>query len=330
MITRRRLLTALGASALTTPLAGFPQSQRKLYRVGFLSPRSRSAPPGAEPYDGFAQGMGELGYVEGRDYTIEWRFAHGAYDRLPELAADLVRSKVDVILAASSPAIRAAQQASSTVPIVMGSTGDAVASGFVKSLSQPGGNTTGLSTATADVSAKQLELLLAAVPKASRIGVLGNPASSTYRVILKSLQPAAQRLSIQLIPAEVRAVDDLRTQFTMLERERVDALFVAQEALVVLHRKEIADLAIKYRLPTVTATRENAEAGAMMSYGQDLLEDYRRSAAFVDKILKGAKPENLPVEQPTRLELVVNLKTAKAIGVTVPASVLFRADKVIE
>jgi ABC-type uncharacterized transport system substrate-binding protein len=325
---RREFLFALGAGALATPISSFAQQSSRVWRIGYLSPRVRMD---SLPYErAFLQGMSELGYVEGKNVAVEWRFADGAYERLPYLAAELVRLNVDVIVAPSSSAIRAAQQATKTTPIVFISTGDPVGSGFVASLAQPGGNITGLSNTNLDVSAKLLELLVTMVPKLSRVAVLGNPGSSTHSAILKNVQAAARtRVGVRVLSVEARTREEIERGFARMTQERADSVIVAADAFLNQQAQHIAPLALKRRLPSISQPRIYAEAGGLMSYGQNTAESYRHAATYVDKILKGAKPADLPVEQPTKFELVVNLKTAKALGLTIPESIRIRADEVI-
>jgi putative ABC transport system substrate-binding protein len=321
-------IVALAFSLVASPVIANAQQVTKIPRIGYLSPRSRLDPL---PYDrAFLRGMGELGYVEGKNMVIEWRFADGAYERLPALAAELVRLDVDVIVAQSSSAIRAAQKATTTIPIVFPSTGDPVGSGFVASLARPGGNITGLSNTNLDVSAKLLELLIAMAPRLSRVAVLGNPGSSTHSAILRSVQAAAlTRVGVRVLSVEARTREEIERSFVLMTQERADGVIVAADAFLNAQAGHIAPLALKHRLPSISQPRVYAEAGGLMSYGQNTAESYRHAATYVDKILKGAKPADLPVEQPTKFELVVNLKTAKALGLKIPESIRIRADEVI-
>jgi putative ABC transport system substrate-binding protein len=325
---RREFLFALGAGALVTSVPSFAQQPPRVWRIGYLSPRVRMD---SLPYErAFLHGMSELGYVEGKNVVVEWRFADGAYERLPYLAAELVRLDVDVIVAPSSSAIRAAQQATTTTPIVFISTGDPVGSGFVASLARPGGNITGLSNTNLDVSAKLLELLVAIVPKLSRVAVLGNPGSSTHSAILKNVQAAAlTRVGVRVLSVEARTREEIERGFARMTQERADGVIVAADAFLNQQAQYIAPRALKRRLPSISQPRVYVEAGGLMSYGQNTAESYRHAATYVDRILKGAKPAELPVEQPTKFELVVNLKTAKALGLTIPESIRIRADEVI-
>ena len=313
------------------PVCSFAQQQGKVWRVGFLSQRRHVDFLDSDYYYGpFRQGMRELGYVEGKNLVIEWRSAEGKFERLPDLAAELVQLKVDVIVTAGTPAISAAQKATTTIPIVMGSAGDPVGSGFVKSLARPGGNITGLSNMVVDLGPKHLEMLRSMVPKLSRVAVLVNPSNSSHATILKSVQAAAQKTNIKVLPAEARTPQEIESAFSTMTQGNVGAVLVAIDAFFIQQGRQIAELAAKHRLPSMSASREYVEAGGLMSYGQNLADNYRRAATYVDKILKGAKPGDLPVEQPTKFELIINGKTAKALGLTIPQSLLISADKVIE
>ena len=321
MNNRRKLIIALGANALTAPFGSFAQQQGKVWRVGFLSPTSANT-------NAFLKRMLELGYVEGKNLVIEWRFADGKLERLPGLAAELVQLKVDVIVVQSSPAISAAQKATTAIPIVMTSSGDPVRSGFVKSLARPGGNITGLSNMAGDIAAKFIDLLRSVVPKLSRVAML--TPSTTYGELSKSVQAAAQKAGVKTLMAEASTPQEIENAFSMMVREKADAVFVGSPSVFGQQHRQIAELALKYRLPSLFQDRVDVEVGGLMSYGQKLTDNYERSATYVDKILKGAKPGDLPVEQPVSFELVVNLKTAKALGLTIPQSLLLRADEVIQ
>jgi len=328
MKTRRELLIALGAGVLITALPALAQKPR-LWRIGILALRSRPSSPG-DAYDAFAQGMSDMGYVEGKDYVFDWVYADGNYDRLAGLAAELVQRKVDVIVTTSAVGAQAAQRTTRTIPIVSAVTVDPVRDGLAASLAHPGGNVTGLSPSVIDVSPKLLELMVTAVPKLSRVGVLVNPTSTTHASLRDALQSAALKLDLKLRPVEARSPEDFEPGFGALKREGVQALIVLPDALFFLHRQRLVDQAARSRLPSVYYNQEYVEAGGLMSYGENLAEFYRRSAALVDKILKGAKPADLPFAQPTRFFLVINRKTANAIGVSIPQELLLRADKVIE
>ena len=321
-------LVALGAAA--GPVASFAQQQGKVWRVGFLSLEPRSDSLMSQDIGAFLKGMRELGYVEGKNLVVEWRFADGKFERMPGLAAELVQLKVDVIVAAASPAIGAAQKATTTIPIVMATTGDPVGSGFVKSLARPGGNITGLSNLGGDIGPKLFDLLHSVLPKLSRVGVLVTPTSTTYRAISESVQGAAQKAGVKTLVAEASSPQEIESAFSMMARENAGAVIVGAAAFFILQQHQIAELALKYRMPSIFGGRSGVEAGGLMGYGYRIPDNYQRSATYVDKILKGAKPSDLPVEQPVTLEFVVNLKTAKALGLTIPQTMLLRADEVIE
>jgi putative ABC transport system substrate-binding protein len=274
--------------------------------------------------------MRELGYVEGKDFVIEWRSAEGQYGRLSDVAAELVRLNVDVIVTGVTAGIRPLQQATTTIPIVMAYSTDPVGNGFVASLARPRGNTTGLAGSSDDSSPKQLELLATLVPNVSRIGLLGNPNSPTYFSVLKNTQAAAEKVGLFVIPIKARNPNETENAFAELGKERVDAVMVASDAVFFGQRQRIAELALRNRIPTMFSLREYAEAGGLMSYGEDLADFFYRAAFYVDKIFKGARPDDLPIEQPTRFNLVINRKTADALGVTIPPQLYMFADEVIE
>lgn len=327
---RRKLLIALGLGALAVPLASVAQQQNKIWRVGFLALRHVDFVDTDYYYGPFRQGMRELGYIEGRNLAIEWRSAEGRAERLPALVADLVQLKVDVIVTAGSAATSAAQQATSALPIVMATTPDPVGSGFVESLLRPGANITGLSNLSVDINRKHLEIMLSIIPRLSRVAVLINPTNSSHAAILKSTQDAARKLDIKVLPAEARTPQEIERAFSAMARERAGAVIIAIDAFFIQQGGQIAHLAAKQRLPSMAGSREYVEAGGLMSYGQNLADNYRRAATYVDKILKGARPGDLPVEQPTTFELFINRKTAKTIGLAIPQELLLRADRVIE
>ena len=322
-------LCLLGALVLLGLVAlAATQQPAKVPRIGFLWSSGRTATPKNE--EAFRQGLRGLGYVEGQNIALENRWAEGRFDRLPALAGELVRVRVDLIVTAGTPAARAAKETTTTIPIVAVAVGDPVGTGLVASLARPGANLTGLSDITVDLSAKRLELLKEVVPTASRVAVLWNPAHPTNPLQLRETQVAAQALGMRLQSLEVRGSDELERTFAAMRRERPGALVVLSDPFMLLHRGRLADLAAKNRLPAMYPWREHAEAGGLMAYGPNLPDLFRRAATYVDKILKGAKPADLPVEQPTRFELVINLKTAKALGLTFPPSVLIRAEHVIQ
>ena len=274
--------------------------------------------------------MRQLGYVEGRDFIVEWRFAEGKLERFFDFAAELVQLNVDVLVPATPTAIRAVRQATRTIPIVMAFSTDPVGNGFIASLAHPGGNITGLASSQDDAAPKQLELLRMAVPHLSQLGLLVDPSSPNSPSIVKNLQDAARTADIALVPMEVSNLRDIESAFTAFANQRVEALVVAIGSVTFLYREQIAKLALGYRLPSMFPLREFVAAGGLMSYGESLFDFYRRVASYVDKIFKGAKPTELPVEQPTRLFLVINHKTAQTIGITIPLPLLVRADEVIE
>jgi putative tryptophan/tyrosine transport system substrate-binding protein len=329
MTTRRRFV-ALAAGLLAAPGFAAAQPSAKVWRVGLLTPYSHQSLVDDGRYGALLVGLRELGYVEGRNLIIEARYSDGQYERLPEFAAELVRLKVDVIVASPSPAIRAAQRATTTIPIVFPNTGDPVGSGFVASLAHPGGNLTGLSNSNLDVSAKTLELLRACLPKVSRIAFLANPGSSTEAAMLKNLGDAARSVGVELVTVEARSPEEIQAAFVVMKRERADAVVVASDALFGMQRHQIAALALEQRLASIAQGGYYPKDGGLMGYGVNGTDNYRLAAGYVDKIFKGAKPADIPVEQPTRLELVINMKTAKALGITMPRSLLMRADEVIE
>jgi len=322
---------ALGASIIAAPLTPFAQQQGKVWRIGFLSVNSRPTPSNPiAPIEALVLGLRELGYEEGRNLIIEWRFAEGKNDLLPILAAELVKLKVDVIVANSGQATRAAQKLTSTIPIVFPTTGDPVASGFVASLARPGGNITGLSLVTPELSAKYLQLLKTILPKLSRVAVLGNPNSPVHASTLKDVRTAASMLATEIVLVEARTPEEIERGFATMAFEHVEAVNIPNDALVYRQRQQTADLAMKYRLPSISGIFEYAEVGGLLAYGQNVTRYFYRAATYVDKILKGAKPADLPVEQPTKFELIINGKTAKALGLKIPQSLLISADKVIE
>ena len=316
---------------LVAPLASDSQQVGKIQRIGVLW--IRSAPPGPDPVvDALRQGLTELGYVGGQNIRLEHRWAEGKPEQFPALAAELVRLKVDVIVTTGDAPIRAAMQATRTIPIVMAVSGDPVGSGYVASLARPGGNVTGLSFLSPDLSAKLLELLKETVPNASRVAVLWNAANPVKTLDFKETQRAARLLGLTLQSVEVRAANDFDTRLVAITRERPDAILTLVDEFMNQpeHRRRIGDFAAKSRLPAISGDRRHVEAGGLMSYRPSVRDMVRRAAYFVDKILKGAKPADLPVEQPTRFELVINLKTAKALGLTIPQSILIRADQVLQ
>jgi len=330
----RFLLLILITAILGAPFVANAQQPGKIPRIGFLA-TSLTNPN----YEAFRQGLHEVGYVEGQNIAIERRYSEGRAERLPDLAAELVHLKVDLIVVDTCGApLNAASQATSTIPIVVAACNDdLVATGLISSLARPGGNITGLSELTPELGAKRLELLKEAVPRVKRVAVLWNPTysqrfSGSFRFWSSDwveVRAAAQALGITLQSVEIRGPDDFDTAFSAMTRERAEALIAFSDPLIVFHGRRITDLAAKNRLPAVYASREVVDAGGLMSYGASSTDMFRRAAVYVGKILKGAKPADLPMEQPTKFELVINLKTAKALGLTIPRSLLLRADEVI-
>ena len=316
---------------LAIPLAAEAQQAAKIARIGYLSNNLAGNPPAREA---FLQGLRDLGYVEGRNLVIEYRDAEGNAERLPALAAELVALKVDVIVAATgTPAVLAAKQATKAIPIVFTAAADPVTSGLVASLARPGGNVTGLSNVTPELVGKWLELLTQAVPGVSRVALLWEPGSMPERTdkdILRAADVAARALGVRLQVIDVRGPADFDKAFSDMTKERAGAVTVMGSTMIISERRHLVDLAAKHRLPAVYTWRWFVDAGGLMAYGPDFADMFRRAATYVDKILKGAKPADLPVEQPTKFELVINLKTAKALGLTIPPSLLQRADQVIE
>ena len=327
-------IVTLTLSIIAAPLVTDAQPATKVYRIGRLS-AGRPLPESNTYEEAFRQGLHELGYVEGQNLVLEYRYAEGSAEQLPDLAAELVRLPVDVLVVGGTAAIRAAQHATRTIPIVMSGSYDPVQEGFVASLARPEGNITGLSFLQAELPGKRLELLKEAVPQSTRIAVLWNPVGPGYasrQSLLQNLTAAARALGLQLHVVEVRHADELETTFAALPQARADALLVMEDALVFSTRlgRRLTDLAATGRLPAMYSWREHVDAGGLMAYGPSLQETYRRAATYVDKILKGAKPADLPVEQPTKFELIINLKTAKALGITIPPPLLLLADEVIQ
>jgi putative tryptophan/tyrosine transport system substrate-binding protein len=324
---RRFLLTSL-AGVLAAPLAVEGQQQGKVYRMGVLE---RTSPAlNAANFDAFRQGLQELGYVEGKNFVIEYRSAEGRPERFPNLAIELVSLRVDLILTRGTPAALAAKKATGTIPVVMAAIGDPVETGVVTSLARPGGNVTGLSAVVIDLMRKRLELLTQVVPAISRIAAILDMSNPLSVRGWDELEIAAPRLGVQLQLLDVRTLEDLGRAFDAGVRQHVEAVVVGIDDLTQMYRRVIVDLAAKHRVPAIYASREFADAGGLISYGVNYPDLYRRAAAFVDRIFKGARPGDLPVEQPTKFELVINLKTAKALGLTIPPSLLARADQVIE
>jgi putative tryptophan/tyrosine transport system substrate-binding protein len=321
---RATLLIVLTLGLLLVPLAAEAQQAGRVPRIGILG----NAP--SKLWQDFEQRLRELGYTPDKNLVLEYRWSEARPERFPGLAADLVSRKVDLIVAASEPAVRAAKQATTTIPIVMFVDGDPVASGLVPSLAHPGGNITGLSVLNVQLIGKRLEMLKEMVPQVSRVAVLSHATAVVPERAWDEAQAAARRLGLALTLHQVHAPHDLDNAFTMIGRERYDGLVVVASPLVYVHRARIATLAAKIRVPAVYGYRENSEAGGLMSYATNLKGVWERAGDYVDRILKGAKPGEMPVEQPTAFELVINMKTARALGLTIPPSLLLRADQVIE
>jgi putative ABC transport system substrate-binding protein len=318
-------IVTLTLSLLAAPLAAEAQQVGRIPRIGLLWSGAS-----LDPYaQAFRQGLQELGYVEGKSIVLEDRSAEGRPDRLPTLVAELVRLQVDVILTAESETIRAAWQATKTIPIVMATSGDPVGLGVVASLAHPGGNVTGLSSISTELAGKRLELLKGLVPDVTRVAFVWNPDNPVQALMFTETEVAARSLEVPLQSLKVRGPSELDDAFSAMTKERAGALIVVVDLMLFAHMRRIADLAVASRLPAIAQRKEFAEAGGLMTYGPSYSDMFRRAATYVDKILKGAKPANLPVEQPTKFELVLNLKTAEALGLTIPPRVLFQADEVI-
>ena len=328
MNNRRKLIVALGASALAAPFRIYAQPVKKSVVVGILGAQDQ---PSAEPVlSAFKQGLQELGYVEGKNLTLHLRFADGKFERVPGLAAELVNLKVDVILSGGTVTTSALQKATGTIPIVMANSFDPVGNGLVKTLARPGGNITGLSSLGDDIGGKHLEMLLSVAPKLSRVAVLLNPGNQSHPLVLKSIQSAALKTSAKILPLEARTAPEIENAFSTMTQGKAGAVIVARDGFFIRQSRQIAELALKNRLPSISERASYAQAGGLMSYGVNQGEQFRRAATYVDKIFRGAKPADLPVEQPTKFELVINRKTAKALGLTIPQALLVSADKVIE
>ena len=322
-----RLVIAVMGLLLGAPLTAGAQASGKVYRIGLiLTAAPNEVQHVIQALDG---GLRELGYVEGRNVVIERRFAEEKQERLPAIAAELVRHNVDVIVTGANPVIVAVKEATTTIPVVMAVSRDPVGAGFIASLARPGGNITGLSNdAGPDILGKSMELLKETAPGISRMAYLWNPADAkTYREVAEG---AARKLNVTLLPIPIRQRDDIEGAFAVMVRKRAGAVLVAQDPLVFSARRQVVLLAARHRLPAVYGVREFAEAGALMSYGPNIAHQFRQAAVYVDKIIKGARPADLPVEQPTKFELVINMKTAKTLGLTIPASLRARADQIIE
>ena len=327
-MTRRRFLSITLAGTLAAPLAGAAQQPGKMWRIGLLStgPISNTQPL----FNVFQEQLRELGYVDGQNVSIESRAADGNNERLPGLAAELVKLKVDVLLTTGTPAAVAAKRATSVIPIVTAVVADPVGAGLVTNLARPGGNLTGIADLDDELTGKRLGLLKEAVPRLSRVAIIWKRGNPAHKTALKEAEVVARTMDLQFQTLDVRAPSEFQEAFAAMARDRVGALILAADSMFFAHRTQLAESATKHRLPTMFWRREFVAAGGLMSYGTLYPELFRRAAIYVDKIFKGAKPADLPMEQPTKFELVINLKTAKALGLTIPPSLLLRADQVIE
>jgi len=323
---RRAFIAMTGGSILATPLTARAQQTVRTPRIGMLA---GARGPTSE---GLRQGLGELGYTEGRNIFIDWRWTEGKAERVSQLASELILSGPDLIVTSAPQPSLAVKAQTTTIPVVFVAVGDPVGVGLVASLARPGGNVTGFSTfVPGGFSGKGAELLKEAVPRLSRLAVLTNPTNAMHRLALSTeLAPAVERLRIVLLPVEARTAPELDSAFESAVRSRADAIWVFGDSLILIQRARVAELAARYRLPALYINRENVEAGGLMAYGASVHDLARRAATYVDKILKGAKPADLPVEQPTKFELVINLKTAKALTLTIPQTLLLQADQIIE
>ena len=331
MKNRRKLVVSIGAgSFIGWSIEAKAQPKERVWRIGFLSSRDRPPLIESDRFGAFVSGMNVLGYAEGRNLVIEWRFANGKYSSLPELASELVRLKVDAIVTDGTPATVAAQKASTSIPIIMGAVADPVGSGLVKSLARPGGNTTGLTNIGAELSTKNLEWLRDMVPTLSRVALLINPDNLSHGAILKNVRDAAQKAGLMVFAVEARSPTEIVGGFVEINRQKAGAVIILIDPYFNQQQRQIAELAEKFRLPSIASSAGYPEAGGLMSYGQDLSKSYRRAASFADKIFKGVNPRDIPVEQSTHFEFVINGKTAKALGLSIPLSLLISVDKVIE
>ncbi|HYB40737.1 MAG TPA: ABC transporter substrate-binding protein [Candidatus Methylomirabilis sp.] len=322
-------LLALGAGA-AAPLAVFAQGHTKPRRIGFLTPRSRPSPPDRDAFsEAFLRGMRELGYVEGTNLVVEWRYADGNYKSLPDLAAELARMDLEVIVTYGTAAAQALRKATRSIPIVVAAAVDLVGSGIVESLRQPGGNVTGLSAIGVDLSPKHAELMKTVMPKLALVAVLVNPGNAAHPAVLGNVEAAARKLGMKTVSAEAGTPSEIEGAFASAARKGAGGVIVATDAFYSGQGRRLADASLKHRMPSVSIYDENVQAGCLMSYGQNIAGFHRQAAGYVDKILRGAKPADLPVEQPTTFDLAINLKTARALGLDVPPSLLLRADEVI-
>jgi putative ABC transport system substrate-binding protein len=330
MNTRRELLLAFGAAALAAPLASFAQQRGTVHRIGFLYYGSRDSAVQTGRYDAFLEGMREKGYVEGKDFVIEARFADGKVERLPGQAAELARLQVDVIVATSNPAIEAAWRATKSIPIVATVGADPVGAGIAANLAHPGGMVTGLYISSDELVPKHMELMAAIAPRMSRVAVLSNPSNPVHAGRVKAVQAIAQKSGLKVSAVTASTPEDIERAFSAMARDRAGAVLVLGDTFFVQQTRQISDLALKHRLPSIFTSHDFVEAGGLMSYGENPTDNFRSAAGYVDKILKGAKPGDLPFERSTRIHLTINRKTARAIGLAIPQDLLLRADKVIE
>jgi len=320
-------MLALSMASLLADSPSWAEQPEKVSRLAILDLHS----PSLSLVPTFLEELRKLGYVEGKNLVIDWRFAEGNYERVPDLAAQLVGRKPDIVVTYTAPSVRAFQKASSTIPIVAITVGDPVGNGLAASLARPGRNVTGLSNPGQDISPKYLELLIALYPKLSRVAVLLNPGNKVFSTVgMPGIQAVARRAKVQVMTIEARSPGEIESAFAVMTREGMEAVIVGIDALFALQQRQIAELALKHRLLSMFAFRQAAELGGLMSYGQDASYYFRRAAVYVDKILKGAQPGELPFEQPTRFQLVINRKTARALGVPLPQELLLRADEVID
>jgi putative tryptophan/tyrosine transport system substrate-binding protein len=328
---RREFIRLVSSVAATLPFAASAQQTGAVWRIGFLTPRSRPSPPAHDTFsDAFIDGMSNLGYSEGKNLVIEWRYANGDYAQLAGFANELVSMNLPVIVTYGTAAARVLQRATTTVPIVVAAAVDLVGAGIVASLAHPGGNITGFSVIDIDISAKQLELLKAFSPNLSRVAVLLNPGNSANPLVLKHVESNAPVLGVQVVAVNASTSQGIETAFAEAAQQGATALIVAADAFFSAQGSQIASSAAQHRLPTISLYKDHVLAGCLISYGQNVAEFHRRAAIYVDKILKGTKPQDLPVEQPTKFDMVINLKTAKEFDLVVPQSLLATADEVIE
>ena len=326
--TRRTLLRAIIAGVALAPLGVRAQAQPR--HIGFLALRSRQSSLDSDIYGAFMRGMTELGYAEGKNFVIEGRYADGKPEGLESFAGELTRLNVDVIITDGVPATHAAQRVTKSIPIVAGNVADPVGQGFAASFARPGGNVTGLSSGVSEFVTKHLELLMTAAPGLSRVAVLSHPGNDAHPALLKSIQAAAKKVSVTVLPINARTPEEIERHFVTLTRERAGAIIILADSYFTQQGRQTAELAIKHRMPSIYTIRDYPGAGGFMSYGPNVTDNFRRAAAFVDKIFKGAKPGELPFEMPTRFYLVINRKTAKALGLNITNELLLRADEVIE